>query len=98
VAFAASGIGFGYAYSPILTVVLRHVAPVHAPDASGLLVTMVQLGQVVGIATFGTLFLSLVDPADPHPTAHAIAVTGAALAATVGAAAVLGLRLARGRA
>lgn len=95
-ALAASGVGFGYAYSPILTVVLRHVAPAHAPDASGLLVTMVQLGQVVGVATFGTLFLSLVDGADVHPTAHAIAVTSAALAATVGAASLLGLRLARG--
>jgi MFS family permease len=95
VVFGINGLGFGYAYSPILSLVLRHVAPAHAPDASGLLVTTVQLGQVVGIATFGTLFLSLVDPAaDAGPTAHAIAVTSAALAATCAAAALLGLRLA----
>jgi hypothetical protein len=91
-----SGLGFGYAYSPILTVVLRHVAPVHAPDASGLLTTMVQLGQVVGVATFGTLFLSLVDEAEVHPTADAIAATSVALAITVGAASLLGVVLARG--
>jgi MFS family permease len=92
---AASGFGFGYAYSPILSVVLRHVAPTHAPDASGLLVTVVQLGQVVGIATFGTLFLSLAeDGTGSPPTAHAIAVTAGVLAATVAVAAALGLRIA----
>jgi hypothetical protein len=64
------------------------------PDASGLLVTTVQLGQVVGVATFGTLFLSLVDPAAAAgPTAHAIAVTSAALAAACAVAALLGLRM-----
>jgi MFS family permease len=92
--FVVYGIGFGYAYSPILSLVLRHVAPMHAPDASGLLVTVVQLGQVVGVATFGTLFLSLVDPvATAGPTAHAIAVTSAALALTCAGAALLGVRL-----
>jgi hypothetical protein len=40
-------------------------------------VTMNQLGQVVGVATFGTLFLSLAPP-----SGHALAVTSAALAAT----------------
>jgi hypothetical protein len=94
IGLAVNGLGFGYAYSPILGQALRHVAPAHAPDASGLLVTTVQLGQVVGIATFGTLFLSLVDATAIPPTAHAIAVTGAALAVTAGVAALLGVRLA----
>jgi MFS family permease len=97
VALAANGVGFGYAYSPILTVVLRHVAPVHVPDASGVLVTMVQLGQVVGVATFGTLFLSLVDPARTPTTAHAITLTSVALAVTAAVSALLGLRLTRPR-
>jgi hypothetical protein len=94
-AFAINGIGFGYAYSPILSIALRRVAPAYAPDASGLLVTVVQLGQVVGVATFGTLFLGLVDTSATPPTAHAIAVTSAALAGTIAAAGLLGLRLAR---
>jgi MFS family permease len=98
VALAVNGIGFGYSYTPILTLVLRHVAPVHAPDASGLLVTTVQLGQVVGIATFGTLFLSLVDRTASPATTHAIAVTSAAMAATTVVVALLGLRLATNRA
>lgn len=95
IALAANGVGFGfgYAYSPILTLALRHVAPAHAPDASGVLVTVVQLGQVVGIATFGTLFLSLVDTTATPATTHAIATTTATLAATVTIAALLGLRL-----
>ncbi|GAA3037969.1 hypothetical protein GCM10017559_77420 [Streptosporangium longisporum] len=36
---------------------LAHAAPEDAPDVSGLFVMMTQLGQVVGVATFGTLYL-----------------------------------------
>jgi MFS family permease len=92
------GLGFGAAYSPILTVALRTISPVHAPDASGVLVTTVQLGQVVGVAAFGTLFLGLIDGAALPPTAHAIAVTSVGLAATAAAASLLGLRMALRRA
>jgi MFS family permease len=95
VAFVAGGLGFGYAYSPILTLALRHVAPANAPDASGVLVTVIQLGQVVGVATFGTLFLSLVEPGDPVTTAHAVEVASLALAATLLVPILLGLHLAR---
>jgi hypothetical protein len=31
----------------------------HAADASGVLTTTIQLGQAVGVATFGSLFLTL---------------------------------------
>jgi MFS family permease len=95
VALAANGLGFGYAYSPMLSQALRHVAPAHAPDASGVLVTVVQLGQVLGVATFGTLFLSLVEPTSIPTTAHALAVSATALAATATACCLLGLRLVR---
>jgi hypothetical protein len=94
VVLALVGLGFGAAYSPILTVALRTIAPVHAPDASGVLVTVTQLGQVVGVAAFGTLFLGLVDVAEAPPTAHGMAVTSVGLAATAGVAALLGLRMA----
>jgi EmrB/QacA subfamily drug resistance transporter len=95
VTLVAGGLGFGYAYSPILTLALRHVAPTHAPDATGLLVTVVQLGQVVGVAAFGTLFFSLVEPAEVVATAPAVEATSLALAATLVPAALLGLHLAR---
>ena len=52
---------------------------------------MILLVQVVGVAAFGTLFLSLT------PSAHAITVTSVGLAATAFAAGVFALPLLRGR-
>jgi predicted MFS family arabinose efflux permease len=37
---------------------LARVAPTEASDASGLLTTNVQLAQVVGVATLGSLYLT----------------------------------------
>ncbi|OUC96442.1 MFS transporter [Streptosporangium minutum] len=59
VALAVTGAGLGGAFSPVLTVALTHVAPEDASDTSGLFVMVTQLGQVVGVATFGTLYLSV---------------------------------------
>ncbi|GAA3037823.1 MFS transporter [Streptosporangium longisporum] len=56
-AFVVIGVGLGGAFSPTLSVGLAHAAPEDAPDVSGLFVMMTQLGQVVGVATFGTLYL-----------------------------------------
>ncbi|GAA0379867.1 MFS transporter [Acrocarpospora corrugata] len=69
-------VGMGGSFSPLMTRALAKVAPADAPDASGLLAMMLQLGQVVGVAAFGTLFLSLT------PSAHAITVTSCGLAVT----------------
>ncbi|MCO5994742.1 MFS transporter [Actinoallomurus rhizosphaericola] len=77
VAMALTGLGLGGAFSPMLTLALGQVPVADAADASGLLVTMNQLAQVVGVATFGTVFLSVAPP-----TGHALAVTSVALAAT----------------
>ncbi|MEU1733357.1 MFS transporter [Streptosporangium sp. NPDC020145] len=54
---AVAGFGMGAVFSPVLAIALTHVAPEHASDASGLFVMVTQLGQVVGVATFGTLYL-----------------------------------------
>ncbi len=88
VAMGVTGLGLGGAFSPLLSVALTHVAVADAADASGVLVTMNQLGQVVGIAAFGTLFLSLVPP-----SGHALAVTSSVLAGTSLVAAVIALPL-----
>ncbi|GII81092.1 MFS transporter [Sphaerisporangium rufum] len=72
---ALAGIGLGAAYSPLFTVALAGVAPADAPDASGVMAMMLQLGQVVGVATFGTLYLAMA------PSPDAIGVTCAWLAA-----------------
>jgi predicted MFS family arabinose efflux permease len=77
------GLGFGSAFSPLITLALSRVPTADAADASGLLTTMVQLAQVVGIATFATLYLSL------SPSAHALAVTAIAEAAAAALAAAI---------
>ncbi|MEV0764867.1 MFS transporter [Nocardia sp. NPDC050435] len=57
--FGLIGLGNGLAFSPLMTRTLAKVPLELAADASGILVTNVQLGVVVGIAAFGTVFLSL---------------------------------------
>jgi MFS family permease len=74
----AFGLGFGSSFSPLLTLALTHVAPADAADASGLLTTVTQLAQVVGVATFGSLYLSL---AASHPSGPVTATTSLAEAA-----------------
>ena len=53
------GAALGTGYSPLITHGLAQVPPADAADASGLLTTTLQLGQVTGVATFGSLFLTL---------------------------------------
>jgi MFS family permease len=67
------GAGMGAAFSPLLTNALVRVPLSEAADASGLLTTTVQLGQVVGVAVFGSLFLSLAARGGAHPSASALA-------------------------
>ena len=105
---AATGFGFGAAFSPLLSVALTHVPARDAADASGLLTTLMQLAVVVGVATFGTLYLTLVRHPAGHPglaaarlvaltSGHAEAVTLTALTATTLVAAACALPLARER-
>ena len=82
-----AGFGQGMAASPIITVALSRVAPQDAPDASGVLTTVIQLGLVVGVATFGSVFLTQAAIPGPHPTVDAIAITlGLIVVAVVGCA------------
>ncbi|HKS98078.1 MAG TPA: MFS transporter [Rugosimonospora sp.] len=79
------GLGFGGAFSPLITLALSRVPAPDAADASGLLTTMTQLAQVVGVATFATLYLSLLGS---RPSGPALALTASAeAAATILAAA-----------
>lgn len=86
------GAGTGLSLSPLLALALVGVRPAEAPDASGLLTTTMQLGQVVGVAAFGTVFLSL---AQSRPSGHAIATTAEWMAALSAVGAAGGLSLAR---
>ncbi|MGR7002059.1 hypothetical protein ACU686_35310 [Yinghuangia aomiensis] len=72
-ALAAVGIPLGAAYSPVMALGLRKVAPGDAPDAGGLLATVTQFGQVLGVAVFGSLYLGQAGqrrPATPHGSPH----------------------------
>lgn len=91
------GLALGIAFSPMMTIALTHVPLPDAADASGVLVTVFQLGQVVGVATLGTTYLSLVHGPGAHESAHAISVTLVALAASALAAAVFAAALVRPR-
>ncbi|SFF50344.1 Major Facilitator Superfamily protein [Actinacidiphila alni] len=92
------GAGLGFAFSPTLTLALGKVAPRDAADASGLLATVTQLGQLLGVATLGTLYLNRLGPAGPHTSAHAYAVTSAALAVVAVVAALVAVEWRRRRA
>jgi MFS family permease len=88
-ALALLGVSLASAFSPLMTAVLMRVPVVDAADATGVIVTVNQLGLVTGVATFGTLYLNLAGSLPAHPglaafrqaSAHAAAVTCLALAA-----------------
>jgi MFS family permease len=94
---ALAGAGMAAAFAPLMTRVLLRVPVELAADATGVVVTVNQLGIVVGVATFGTLYLNLAGrlPAGAgplafrHVSAHAEAVTFLALAGLALAGAVL---------
>lgn len=54
---AAAGIGFGSAFSPMITRTVAHVPRTHVHDASGVLGTTVQLAAAAGVTALGSLFL-----------------------------------------
>ena len=69
------GASLALGFSPLVTHSLRHVPVREAADASGLFTTTLQLGQAVGVATFGSVFLALAAHPVPHASAHALATT-----------------------
>jgi hypothetical protein len=79
------------AFSPLMTRALVRVPVAYAADASGLIVTTIQLAIVTGVAAFGTLYLNLAGRLPSHQladslrlvSAHAVAVTGVVLAVAI---------------
>jgi hypothetical protein len=64
-ALAVAGAGMAGSFGSLMTRVVAGVPVSLAADASGVMVTVVQLGAVVGIAAFGALYL---DQAGPLPS------------------------------
>jgi hypothetical protein len=94
---ALNGTGIGLAYSPLLGLMLSRIPVRDAADASGVISTTAQLSQVVGIATFGTLFLNLLAQPRLHSSAHAITVVMIVTGSVSLLGGLLAVRLARSR-
>ncbi|MFF5300300.1 MFS transporter [Streptomyces sp. NPDC013161] len=98
VAYVGVGAGLALAFSPTLTRALATVRPEDAADASGLLSTVAQLGQLLGVAVFGTLFLNRLESLGApgaYTSAEALLACMFALAGTAAVGAVSGLVLRR---
>jgi MFS family permease len=88
-AMAVTGAGMAASFSPLMTAVLMRVPVADAADATGVIVTVNQLALVVGVATFGTIYLNLAGRLPLHAaaggfraeSAHAAVITGVVLAA-----------------
>jgi len=70
------GAGMGLCLAPITTLVLSNVDPQRAGAVSGLLSTMQQVGNAIGVAAIGVLFFGAV----PRGYAHAFDLSTIALA------------------
>jgi MFS family permease len=94
VSFVAIGAGLALGFSPTLTRALAAVRPEDAADASGLLATVTQLGQLIGVAAFGALFLGRFEASGApgaYTSADALLICAYALAGAAVLGAVSGL-------
>ncbi|MFF2566862.1 MFS transporter [Streptomyces sp. NPDC058084] len=87
----AMGAGLALAFGPVLTGALATVRPEDAADASGLLATVTQLGQLIGVAAFGSLYLGAVAGPGARASAEALGEGTLALAAVAVLGASVGL-------
>jgi MFS family permease len=73
------------AFSPLVTHALVRVPLGQAADASGVLTTAIQLSQAIGVAVFGSVFLTLDERAGAAPaiSGHALFVTLSWVAVTL---------------
>jgi hypothetical protein len=89
------GLLMGCAYGQLFASSLSGVRVEDAADASGVLVTLIQLGNVIGVAAFGTLYLSSLDAPLSGLSAvnsgHAVELAVLAVAASTLAAGVMSL-------
>ncbi|WP_367041821.1 MFS transporter [Streptomyces sp. Je 1-332] len=93
-AFVGIGAGLSLGFSPTLTLALSTVRPKDAADASGLLSTVAQLGQLIGVACYGALFLNRLESQGvpgAYSSADALLVCAYALAGAAALGAVSGL-------
>ena len=79
---AAAGLGLGLSVGPLLTQALAHVPPTRAADASGLLTTTVQLGQLMGVTVLGSVYLTRAAAVTSSAVTAGTATAGTVTAST----------------
>ncbi|MFJ1766035.1 MFS transporter [Amycolatopsis sp. NPDC088138] len=89
VALMLFGLSMGPAFGSLMTQALTHVPLTRAADVSGLLTTTLQLGQVIGVATFGSVFLTLAAGSSAHAITTTMTWAAVLLLAGTGFAVVL---------
>jgi MFS family permease len=80
VLLGVGGLGLGIQFSALIRHLTTAVPPVYAADISGVSTTALQIGAAIGVAAFGTLYLSLTAQQGARPATHAFAITTAAFA------------------
>ncbi len=96
VLLAIGGFGLGIQFSSTIGHLTTSVAPAYASDISGVTSTTSQIGGALGVAAFGTLYLSLA-PLGAGPATHAFAIVTAALAALILPAVIAAYRATHGQ-
>jgi hypothetical protein len=86
VLLGAGGLGLGIQFSAMIAHLTNAVSTRYAPDISGVTTTTMQIAGAVGVAAFGSAYLSLASEAG---ATHAFAVVTAAFAAIAALAALL---------
>jgi MFS family permease len=76
------GLGLGIGITANIRQMTAAVPSRYAPDMSGLITTAAQTSGVVGIATFGTVYFSLVSRPGPDIASHAFAILTTGFAVT----------------
>jgi len=79
---ALGGLGLGTTFSSILVHLTTAATPRYAADISGVFTTSLQIAGAIGVAAFGTLYLSQVTGPGQAPASRALGVVTAAFAAT----------------
>ncbi|SEK75460.1 MFS transporter [Streptacidiphilus jiangxiensis] len=86
---------FGYGFGPVLSLALSRVPLQYAGGASGIMVTVLQLGQLLGIAAYGSIFFGLHTAPTAANSASAFGTTLCYAALGCGLAALSGLAFGR---
>jgi MFS family permease len=96
VLLGGGGFGFGLLQTALTTQLTSAIPKERAPDLSGVIATTVPLCAVIGIATYGSVYIELAAPGGPEAAMHGFAIVNALFAVTAALAALTGRRAALG--